>query len=273
MHHRVTARLLLLLVPLLAGCGLLTDGGSGGSASEARTPHPVTTPGNDLFAQVRAEMVDAGTATFTFSGVGGGETTSGSGAMRFADETYEGDVTLTMPETGRVRAVLLSSASFVSLPQTKGLPKDKPWLQVVTPPRTRLGREMAPVVAQLRGAFDPAQGLGLVRAARQVEEVGPATVEGVPTTHYRAEVDLRRATRLSEGDVREQYQSMLDAGVQTLQYDLWTDLSGLPRRFSTDIPTTAGLYSVTGIYRGWGDEVRIARPKPKQVFNADELKG
>jgi hypothetical protein len=270
MRRRFTA--LLLLGPLLAGCGALADPGDGRAAS-SETPGPVTTPGRSLYEGVLAEMESAGSATFTFSGVGGGQTTSGSGAMRFGDGGYDADVTLTMPDTGRVRAVLLSSASYVALPPTKGLPKDKPWLQVSTPPRTALGREMAPVVAQLRGAFDPAQGIGLVRAARRVEEVGPATVEGVPTTHYRAQIDLRRATRLAEGDVRDQYQSMLDAGVRTLQYDLWTDLSGLPRRFSTDIATTAGLYSVTGIYRRWGDDVRVKAPKPKRVFDADKLEG
>jgi hypothetical protein len=125
----------------------------------------------------------------------------------------------------------------------------------------------------MRDSFDPAQGLGLLDAARKVQETGPATVEGVPTTQYHAVVDLRRATRLADDAAREQYQSMLDAGVRTLELDIWVDTSGLPRRYSTDIPTTAGLFSITGIYRGWGEKVRIERPAKKQVYDANELTG
>ena len=67
-------------------------------------------------------MVRERTATFIFSGIGGGETVSGSGRMRFAPGTYDADVELTMPETGRVRAVLMPSVCYLALPEAKGLP-------------------------------------------------------------------------------------------------------------------------------------------------------
>lgn len=266
----------LLVTALLTGCGPFSvpggDGADGAAPARAR-PTPVTTPGPSLYADVADRMAARRTATFTFSGIGGGETVSGSGAMRFADGGFDAQVQLTMPETGRVRAVLLPSASYLALPAAKGLRQRKPWLKVPEAPRTRLGRRMRPVVDQLRGSFDPAYGLGLLQAARTVEEVGPATVEGVPTTRHHAEVDLRRATRIADGAVRDQYQSMLDAGVRMLEHDVWVDTSGLPRRFSTDIPTTDGIFSVTGIYRGWGKKVRIAAPGPKHVVDADKLRG
>lgn len=263
----------LLVTALLSGCGLVADPAADGAGSATSTPRPVTTPGPALFADVTERMVDQGTATFTFSGIGGGETVSGTGAMRFTESSFDADVELTMQQSGEVRAVLLRSASYVALPEAKGLPGKKPWLKVRPTPRTEIGKRMRPVVDQLRGAFDPAQGLGLLESARRVEEMGPATVEDVATTHYHAQVDLRRATARAEGPVKEQYQSMLDAGVRTLEYDLWVDTDGLPRRYSTDIPTTAGLFSITGIYRGWGEKVSIETPKPKQVFDADKLKG
>lgn len=264
---------LLLVAALLSGCGLVTDSGADGARSATDAPRPVTTPGPALFTDVTERMVDEGTATFVFSGIGGGETVSGSGDMRFAASSFDADVELTMQQSGEVRAVLLPTASYVALPEAKGLPGRKPWLKVLPTPRTEIGKRMRPVVDQLRGAFDPAQGLGLLESARKVEEMGPATVEDVPTTHYHAEVDLRRATDRAEGAVKEQYQSMLDAGVRSLEYDVWVDTDGLPRRYSTDIPTTAGLFSITGIYRDWGKKVTIETPKPKQVFDADKLKG
>jgi hypothetical protein len=267
----LAALLALLGSTLLAGCGAL-PGGSPGDQEQAR-PTPVTTPGPALYSDVAARMAEEQTATFVFSGIGGGETLSGQGAMRFTDGSFDADVTLTMSETGRVRAVLLPSASYLALPAAKGLPRAKPWMKVSPRPRTRLGRTLTPVVDQLRTAFDPEGSLGLLRAARRVEEVGPATVEDVSTTQYHAVLDLRRATAQVDGATKDQFQSMLDAGVTALEYEIWVDMGGLPRRFSADIPTTSGLYSVTGIYRDWGRKVSIAAPKAKQVFDADKLKG
>lgn len=228
--------------------------------------------GSSLYADVAARMVSARTAQFVFSGTGGGEIMSGFGAMRFkGGERYDADVQLTMPETGRVRAVLVPAVSYLALPAVKGLPKSRPWLRVPSTPRTSIGKQLGPVVDQLRAAFDPAQCLGLLRSARRVEEIGPALVEGEPTTHYRAEVDLRRAARAATGPVREQYVSMLDAGADSLRYDVWVDSTGLPRRYSAELPSGRQLFSVTGVYRDWGAAVTIDQPSAKQVFDADKL--
>lgn len=259
----------LLGVALLTGCGVVTDPTSDGGSAQ---PAPVTTPGPALYSDVAERMVAAGSATFIFSGVGGGETLSGQGAMRFQDGAFDADVSLTMPSTGRVRALLLRTASYLAMPATRGRDRTKPWMKVSARPESRLGRTLLPVVDQLRTSFDPAQNLGLLRSARRVTEVGPATVEDVPTTQYHAVLDLRRATAQVEGVTQEQFQSMLDAGVTRLEYEVWLDTTGLPRRFSADIPTTSGLYSVTGIYRDWGRDVDIAAPKAKLVFDADKLK-
>jgi len=260
----------LLGAVLLTGCGVVSDGaGSGAAARPAR----VTPPGPELYSDIARRMVGEGTATFVFSGVGGGETLSGQGAMRFEVGSFDADVSLTMPETGRVRALLLPTASYLAMPAAKGPARSKPWMKVAARPETRLGRTLLPVVDQLRTSFDPAQNLGLLRSARRVTEVGPATVEDVPTTQYHAVLDLRRATAQVEGGTRDQFQSMLDAGVTTLEYEVWLDTTGLPRRFSADIPTTSGLFSVTGIYRDWGRKVAVVAPKATHVFDADKLKG
>ena len=255
-----TAAAAVAAVALLTGCGALADPGDGGGASAPR-PRPVTTPGPELFADVADRMVEEGTATFTFSGVGGGETVSGQGAMRFAAEVFDADVELTMPETGRVRAVLLPAESYLALPAAKGLPRGKPWLKVrrESQHRPRQG-DAARSSTRCADRSTRPRASACSRPLASVDEVGPATVEGVPTTRHHAVIDLRRATRLADPMVRGQYQSMLDAGVRTLEYDVWLDTSGLPRRFSADIPTTAGLFSVTGIYRDWGKSLRIQRP-------------
>ena len=263
------------LAAVVAGV-LATGWGVGGpvdTGGAPAAPAPRTTPGPALYDDVARRMVAAGTADFVFSGTGGGQTVSGSGVMRFVPDGFDASVQLTMRQSGRVQAVLGRSTSYLALPAAKGLPKTKPWVAVPPEPRTEVGRSLVPVVEQLRGAFDPEQSLGLIRLARRVEEVGPATVEGVSTTRYRADVDLRRAVRAVVGPAREQYRSMLDAGVRTLRYDVWVDVTGLPRRYSARLPTAQGLFSVTGVYRDWGQPWRIDLPKPDQVFDADKLPG
>jgi hypothetical protein len=261
-----------LALALLTGCGSQVDPADSSNDAAAVRPGPLTTSGPELYTDVARRMAGEGTATFTFSGVGGGETVSGSGAMRFELDQFDAEVELTMPATGRVRAVLMPDASYLALPHAKGLPKKKPWLKVAAVPQTAIGRELRPVVDQLRASFDPEQSLGLLQAARRVEEVGPASVEGEPTTRYHARVDLRQAIQQSAGLTREQYRTMLDAGVRKLDYDVWLDATGLPRKFTADIPTTSGLFSVTGTYRDWGKKVSIEQPTAKQIFDADKLK-
>jgi hypothetical protein len=282
MRRRVSLVLWSLLTIAALACGgwLLDPAGSRqpvGSARQAQD-HP-TRSGSALFADVSRAMVAERTVTYTYSGSsGGGETQSGSGAMRFLPgedaKTFDADVMVTSPTTGRMRAVLLPGAAYLALPPAKGLPKSKPWLKVTEAPRTELGQKLRPVADQMRAAFDPGQCLGLLRAAGGVLEVGPDTVEGVPTTRHRATVNLRRAARLVEDPAaREQYRAMLAAGIDSLVYELWLDSKGLPRKIRAAVPTAQGLFSVTGVYRRWGDPVRIKAPRAKQVFDADSIRG
>jgi hypothetical protein len=283
MRRRVTLVLSSLLTVAALACGgwLLDPAGSREPAGLERAAQVgPTASGPSLYEQVTQAMVAAGTATYTFSGSsGGGETQSGSGSLHFlrsgtSAPTFDADVTMTSPTTGQVRAVLLPGAFYLALPPAQGLPKDKPWLKVSHTPTTDLGRQLRPVAEQLQAAFDPGQSIGLLQAAGGVEEVGPATVEGVPATLHRTSVDLRRAAQGAEDPaVRDQYRAMLAAGVRTLQLELWLDAAGRPLRVRADGPATRGVFSVTGVYRSWGKPVRIAAPTDKQVFDANAIKG
>jgi hypothetical protein len=270
----------LLTVLALASGGWLLDPAGSREATERMTPAVSTVSGEELFQSVADRMVTEGSTTYTFSGsTGGGETRSGSGVMRFSGlrnglPAFSAQVSMSSPTGGMVRGVLLPDAFYLALPPAKGLPKSKPWLKVSPTPRTSLGRELRPVAEALRANFDPAQSLCLLRAADQVEEVGRDTVEGVPTTRHRATVRLRHAMQITaDSALREQYNAMLTAGVRTIEYDIWIDDGGLPRRVRADVPTATSLFSVTGVFRRWGDPVRIAAPSPKHVFDSDRITG
>jgi hypothetical protein len=269
----------LLTVLALAAGGWLLDPAGSREPAGLQTP-PVLVSGTALYERVTARMVAEGTATYTFSGsAGGGEARSGFGALRFLAggepaRTFDGVVDLRSNSTGETRAVLLPGAVYLAIPPAKGIPRNKPWLRVSAKPETQLGRALGPMAEQLREAFDPGESLGLLRAARRVEVVGPDSVEGVSTTEHRATVPLRRALAVVQDPaVLAQYRAMIDAGVRTLRYQLWVDSSGLPLRLHVDVPSTQAVYSVTGVYRRWGEPVKIAAPKANQVFDADRIKG
>ena len=270
---------LLTVVVLACGGWLLDPAGSRQPTGSSAAPPRPTTSGQELYSSLTRQMLAEGTTTYTFSGSsGGGATQSGSGSLRFlpSDQparTFDADVTLTSEATGRMHAVLLPDVSYLALPPAKGLPRSKPWVRVSREPRTGLGRELDPVADQLRAAFDPAQSLGLLLAAGPIREIGRSSVEGLPATEHRGRVDLRAAARReTDPMLRAQYRAMLGAGVRSLQLEVWVDARGLPLRVWAGAPA-AGVYSVTGVYRRWGQPVRIAAPTPKQVFDADKIKG
>jgi hypothetical protein len=269
---------LLAVIALAAGGWLLDPAGSRETAPPA--PVPKTVSGDALYARITARMVQERTTTYTFSGsAGGGEARSGFGSLRFLPEgqparSFDGLVSLRSNSTGQTRAVLLPDVVYLAIPPAKGIPRSKPWLRVSASPKTKLGRDLGPMAEQLRAAFDPGESLGLLRAARRVEVVGPDSVEGVSTTEHRATVPLRQAlTVVQDPAVRAQYKAMLDAGVRLLRYEVWVDSSGLPLRLHVDVPSTQAVYSVTGVYRRWGEPVVVVAPKAKQVFDSDRIKG
>jgi hypothetical protein len=269
---------MLTIVALAAGGWLLDPAGSRDAAPASE---PVrTVPGSVLYAEVVSRMVAGKTATYTFSGsAGGGEARSGSGSLRFLADgeparAFDGSVMLRSNSTGQMRAVLLPGVTFLAIPPAKGIPRSKPWLRVTAEPKTALGRELGPLAEQLRAAFDPGDTIGLLKAADRVEVVGPDSVEGTSAVHHRAIVRLHRALAVvDDPTLKAQFHAMLTAGVTTLRYELWLDSSSLPLRVRADVPRAQAVFSLTGVFRRWGDPVRITAPQAKQVFDADRIKG
>jgi hypothetical protein len=276
MRRRITLVLASLLAVLALGYGGWLVGPD--PSDLATLPAADTASGPVLYDQVTQRMVAERTATYTFSGSsGGGEARSGWGAMRFSSglddtTTFDANVELTSPSTGRLQAVLLPGTSYLALPPAKGIPVGAPWLKVAARPSSALGRAMAPLADQLRATFDPRETLGLLLAAGRVTVVGPASVDGTPAVEHRASIDLHEAlAEASDPSLRSQFKAMLQAGVHTLRYQLWLDDSGLPLKVRTDLPTAQGVFSVTGVFARWGDPVKIAAPGAKQVYDADQV--
>jgi hypothetical protein len=117
------------------------------------------------------------------------------------------------------------------------------------------------------GTQNPADMLQSLRGAGSVREVGTEDIDGTPTTHYHAEIDLQKAIE----KVPAQYRDLAEKGMKMLggsfPIDVWIDHDGLPRRFQMDIEVPGGKGSVSERidFTDYGAPVTIEAPPADQV--------
>ena len=170
-------------------------------------------------------------------------------------ETQRGALTLELPSGtgmggGDLRFVYDGTVLYLRSPvPTPGV--DTEWVSVDI---AQLSEEVSGTdIEQFAqaGSNDPSNALALLKGtADSVEEVGTEEVRGERTTHYRATVDLRRATEQA-GAVRDrrQFEAFLDQfPSETIPVDVWLDDEGRTRRLRMDqpLPETPGLSTPPG---------------------------
>lgn len=126
------------------------------------------------------------------------------------------------------------------------LPGNRRWIKLDLQKATQgVGVDLGQL-SQL-GQNDPGQSLQYLRAVSgDVEEVGEEKVRGVPTTHYRATVDLRKYPGLVPQADRERarqgVERLIDmTGRSRLPTEVWVDEKGLIRRQVVDFAMRSPL--------------------------------
>lgn len=128
---------------------------------------------------------------------------------------------------------------------------------------------------------DPSRMLEYLRAASSsLTDEGQQQVDGVLTTHYRAELSLNRiANSVPVADraaVQRALSSLAQAThVQSLPFDVWIDAHHLVRRvvISLSVPSATGTIqeTVTGDVSDYGPQPRPTPPPADQVANLASL--
>jgi hypothetical protein len=122
----------------------------------------------------------------------------------------------------------------------------------------------------------------LTSAGAEVDLVGHADLDGTPTTHYVAEVDVRKAVA-SNGMVSDELadQSVKVLG-DTLTMDLWIDDDGYTRRleYGSDLsalaepfpgmPADGDLHYVFEM-SDFGEPIDVVAPDPSEVISMSEF--
>jgi hypothetical protein len=155
---------------------------------------------------------------------------------------------------------LANNSIYIKLPPGAGMPPGKPWVNL-----SAAGND--PTLSQLASSVQSSIANASVdgytafaRAATNVKDLGPATVNGVPTTEYSFVVDVSKlpSTQLTT-------KILTQAGVSRVPVDLWLD--GQSRTVQVTESSTAGQASISTkvVYDKFNEPVSIVAPPPDQI--------
>jgi hypothetical protein len=284
LRGRVAALASALAVAVAA---VVTAGCGGGSTSSALSLDPVAAAATKSqsagAARVRLSIAVSGPQGKTFRLRGTGAIDGPSSDLRFKLGSLLGRVGLpsaamTQLAHGSMREITLQEDGdyiiYVRLGSllSSQLPGGQQWIKLDL---SKLGKSAGLDLSKLLSGsqMEPGDLLSLLQTeGAKIHKVGPATVNGAATTHYRVVVDTR--SRLKDLTT-----SPLLAGVAAqvprIPEDVWIGKDGLVRRVrvSLNLPHGATAVRTTmamDLY-DYGAQVDIAAPPSSQVFDATEL--
>jgi hypothetical protein len=150
------------------------------------------------------------------------------------------------------------------------LPGGKQWIKLDV---SKLGKAAGVDVGQLLSGsqFQPSDLLGMLKSeGAKVQKLGPATVDGVATTHYRVTVDVAKA--LEAKGLTTPMLKGITSKLKTLSENVWIGKDGLVRRVQLAYNVPRGEEPLRMAARmdlyDYGAHVTIAAPPSSQVFDA-----
>jgi hypothetical protein len=226
--------------------------------------------------------VEAGTARVSFEmamEVGDEEvTTTGEGEFDLSGQ--RGHMTISSPAQGggEIEVILDETTIYMKAPQlTDRLPGGEEWLAMdVEAMGDSIGIDLETLMQG--GNNDPTQALNYLRGASgEVETIGEEEIRGVPTTHYRATVDLDKVIEQTPAEVRPAMKDAIkllrsSVKVDEIPVEVWIDADGIARRYVQSIDAADGSSTtVTMEMYDFGAEVDVDPPPPSDVIDFNEL--
>jgi hypothetical protein len=259
---------------------------------------PVDRPALRAITQAAGRVHDARTFRMSFSMTmsdvpgAASDSISITGRGAFDYQRQAGRMTMDMgpalgnlapPGSARADVVIDGLVMYMRMPfLTRLIPGGRPWLELDL---EELGRQAGVDIAALSqlGQSDPTHYLTFLSGASEdVREVGAQSIDGVATTHYHAELDLRKALEQAPAAVRERAQATIeqleDVLVDdTIPVDVWIDRQGLPRRmlfaYGVKVPESDDTFDIrySAQISDYGGHIRIKRPPESQVTDFMQL--
>lgn len=191
---------------------------------------------------------------------------------------------LTDPSKWKLELRLDGTVAFMRLPfLASELPSGKEWVRVDLTKAAQLqGVNLGDIQSFAKGS-DPRETLDYLRSiSGKLTRIGTEDVRGVPTTHYFAAVDWKKAlARAAEESGQQgflaQLQSMPSA-VASIPVDVWVDADNLVRRMTMDFSFASpgqaeqAKASIEMELYDYGKPVTVATPPAADVVDAFALK-
>jgi hypothetical protein len=247
-HRVLVAAAVVVSGALVAGCG-----GSSHSGSSHKTVS--LTHAADISANAAGYKL-----TMTMHEQVGAQTVDMNASGSFNTKPLDGSMDMTIAAAGQTipaKVVLSNGTLYEQLPSSlmSQLPGDKSWLSMNL---SQLGSlTKLPGLGSLMSSdseySDPGQYMDYLKAASDgsVKDLGQATVDGVQTTHYSAEVDISKLPSAVPAAARSAVEQLV-AALKTrfkegnMPMDVWIDQSDLIRKVQMGINETVDGHAVTG---------------------------
>jgi hypothetical protein len=153
------------------------------------------------------------------------------------------------------------------------LPGGKSWLKIDIAKASRVPGLNLDALGVSGPSQDPAQGLDYLQGAGAAKRLGAAKVNGVATTHYRVQVDLKRAAKRSAKEAKRSIGRLISSlgGPTTLPVDVWVDGDHLIRRqhvsYSATVAGAQSAFDITTDYTTYGAKLDARPPAAGDTFD------
>lgn len=255
--------------------GLLGSGCGSGGADPVQVVRAAAT---------RTAAAESARMSFSISMTGGqaNGTVKGDGVFAFA--RHRGRLTMDVggiagsPVRGAIDVVLDGTTMYLRLPGGLGafLPAGKSWVSLDLQKAGEIAGVDLGQLGQTQQA-DPSQALDYLRGASDsVEKVGDEQVRGTATTHYKAQLDLRKAMRAKDGPSAQIEKVIQLLGTSTLPADVWIDHDGTLRKMAWTQPmpgSSGGTLRYEMELFDFGAAVDVTPPPPAETVDLTTLLG
>jgi len=159
---------------------------------------------------------------------------------------------------------------YLSLGQLSSqLPGGKQWIELDL---SKLGKSAGLDLSKLMSGaqFQPGDLLSMAKSeGARVHRVGPATIDGTATTHYRVSIDPAKA--LEASGLASPSLATAAGQMKTVTENVWIGKDGLLRRIQSSYAADKGRFALAMDLYDYGAHVTIAAPPSSATYDVTQL--
>lgn len=237
----------------------------------------------DPVAKAADTTAAAGTAEFRLSGsmsvAGQTIPINGNGAVDMRNARMRMSMSFPVPQFGSmdIEEIFDGSAIYMKMPAalTSRIPGGKPWMKLDLEALGKASGVDMQQLMQAGGQSNPSDMLAALKGVGSSQKVGTDDLNGTPTTHYKATIDLEKAAdRIPDKKTAESVKQMFSAsGSKSIPFDVWIDRAGRVRQESLNFSMDGASANMTMSFTRFGVAVDTTPPPADQVLDAGALLG